>query len=324
MRASDFNRSLSFCAALSLLAGCGGASQPLMTTPQDVTGLAARDEAGGSWMARDAAAQDLLYVSSDRDVSVYAYPNGKLVGSLKGFSAPHGMCIDATGNVYITDLNRGKVFEYGRGSTKRLKTLAAEGAVGCSIDPSTGNLAVTEIVAAAVAVFQNASGSPTVYTSPSLSEAYWCGYDDSGNLFIDGRHFTSPPSFVLLELAKGSRTLAPIALNQRLGFPGGVQWDGTHLAVGSDYSPEKHGSAIYEFSISGSSGTKVGTTPLRSGAYDVMQFWIGGNTVVVPNLKQNGEGGALFFHYPAGGEAYKKLVKDLEGGRGAAISLAPR
>jgi hypothetical protein len=41
-------------------------------------------------------------------------------------------------------------------------------------------------------------------------------------------------------------------------------------------------------------------------------------------LKQDREGGALFFHYPAGGDAYKKIVKDIQGGRGAAISLAQR
>ena len=34
------------------------------------------------------------------------------------------------------------------------------------------------------------------------------------------------------------------------------------------------------------------------------------------------KGGALFFHYPAGGEAYKQIARDIQGGRGAAISLA--
>ena len=49
------------------------------------------DGAGaGSWMSSNAEGQDLLYASSCCWVSVYTYPQGKLVGKLKGFGLATG------------------------------------------------------------------------------------------------------------------------------------------------------------------------------------------------------------------------------------------
>ena len=37
------------------------------------------------------------------DVSVYTYPQGKLVGILKGFNRPNGMGIDKPGDVFVAN-----------------------------------------------------------------------------------------------------------------------------------------------------------------------------------------------------------------------------
>jgi hypothetical protein len=310
----------------ALLAGCSGSQAPIAapgTVPASRASATQADD--GSWMLPEAKSQDLLYVSDLKNVLVFSYPGGRLVGKLTGFRYTHGMCVDRDGDVYITDATLSKIFEYAHGSKTRLKALGGSlGPVGCSVDPTTGNLAVTEIAVAAVAVYSNARGTPTVYQNASLSEAYWLGYDGDGNLFVDGRQFTNPPSFVFLELAKGSSTLTTVALDQRMGFPGGVQWDGKHVAVGT-YTRSGE-PVIYRFAISGDTGSKTGTTPLRNGPSDVMQFWIDGKTVVAPNVMlrdgKYSDGAAYFYDYPAGGKAYKTITKDIRGATGAAISLA--
>ena len=67
-------------------------------------------------------------------------------------------------------------------------------------------------------------------------------------------------------------------MDQYVVFPGGVQWDGKHLAIGNQFTD------IYEFAISGHHATTVGTTELGSGAMYVKQFWIQGQTVIAPNV----------------------------------------
>jgi len=335
MRIREFRHALSSCAAAALLSGCGG-SQPLIgapgVVPQSQTfAVATNADRNGSWMLPEAKSEDLLYVSNSgyasksADVLVYSYPKGRLVGKLKKFSIPGGMCVDPKGDIYITDLGFNKIFEYKHGSKRRVWTLTGYGGpVGCSIDPTTGNLAASGIHSA-LAVYANARGTPAIYTNSSLWEDFWCSYDDKGDLFVDGQNLPSDGSkFVFFELANGSSSLTPITLNQSMGFPGGVQWDGKYMAVGSYYPPPTGEPIIYQFNISGSSGTEIGSTPLGSGAFDVMQFWIDGKTVVAPNEESGGGGDALFFHYPAGGSAYKIITKGIRGGLGAAISLAPQ
>ena len=63
-----------------------------------------------------------------------------------------------------------------------------------------------------VLIFKNASGSPTVYTTP-LDEEFFDGYDPKGDLFADG--FTGDRSgFALVELPKGSSTFEKITTSR--------------------------------------------------------------------------------------------------------------
>lgn len=272
-------------------------------------------------MAPDA--QDaLLYVSDvgTNDVYVYTYPKGKVEGTLTGFATPDGLCVDKTGDVFITNFGTQQIFEYAHGGTSAIATLSDAGFYpqGCAIDPKTGNLAVTNYNNGSglgnVALYIGAKGNPSAhYTDRNIQQMFLCGYDNKGNLFVDGEK--SNGAFAFAELPHGSNSFTDIALNQFINEPGGgVQWNGTSVAVGDSTTD-----VIYRFTISGTHGTEVGSTSL-DGASDVVQFSIRGSKVVGPYSPSVG-----IWNYPAGGTA----IKTLEGGAfneaiGSAISVVKR
>lgn len=324
-------RAFAIAVAAALLAGCGGLEPPdaavgAIAQPAALhSGSAQRDYYSGSWMAPDAGAQDLLYVADLSRVRVFSYPAGRDKGMLMGFYFATGACVDQSGNVYLTDQGQHAVFEYAHGGTKRLRTLHPGLAFGCSVDPTTGNLAVADgatgptgrDTAGNLAIYTGARGRPKYYRDPAFHFYFFCGYDSRGNLFIDGDATAEPYSVVFAELPRGGSKLETITLNHSLGYAGGVQWDGTHVAI-----TDPHSNATYEFAINGSHGALVGTTPLN-GTKFIIQPWIQGQKIIVPNALIPG-GNVSIYNYPAGGTPIKKITS----GRwiepqGATISEAP-
>ena len=111
-------------------------------------------------------------------------------------------------------------------------------------------------------------------------------------------------------------------LNQTIGFPGGVQWDGKHVAVGDQSTP-----VVYQFSISRDQGLKVGSTPLGPPAHDVEQFFISGGTLITPNeyfTKSRTLSDVLFYKYPMGGAPTRTITKGQHFPDGVVVSLASR
>ncbi len=324
-------RVLSLWTIAAMLAGCGGLRQA-----QDDTELpiGAAGDRGPSWVAAGATAQNLLYIADGGadDVYVYSYPAGKSVGKLQGFQDPAGVCADATGDVWIVNSGSAKIVEYAHGAKEPKATLSDPGAtylIGCSVDPTTGDLAVTDLGSASVGgrvlIYARAHGTPRKRRNEHLQFAYFCGYDDAGNLFIDG--LDGDGSFVLVELAGVSNMLRRITLNQSVGFPGGVQWDGRYIAIGDQRYKNQLTSAIYQVSVSGGSGTVEGTTQL-SDSCDVLQFSIvsAGNNknhnrgaeAIAPDACQNN---VRIYDYPAGGASTKTFDR-FQYPVGATVSLA--
>jgi sugar lactone lactonase YvrE len=313
--------------AVSLLAGCSG-SQPPTVAPGAVPqgrAVATHAERGESWMLPEAVTQDLLYVAGGNgdDVPVYSYPKGRLLGTLTGFNLPSGACVDKTGDVFIADYVNQRIVEYKHGAKNPKQILAEPGEwpTGCAIDPTTGNLAVTNHQSPIygtgdVVVYAHAQGSPKSYTDPNIYYYYWCGYDSKGNLYIDGQAY-NPSPFRFAELPKGANQFKSIVLNQKINFPGGVQWDGQFVAVGDQAT-----SNIYRFSISGSDGTLKGTVLLNN-ASSVQQFWIQGGVVIAGNAAGSHYNELHFYHYPAGGNPTKTITKGIAAPSGATVSLAP-
>lgn len=322
-----FTRSgFSIGAAAALLAGCGA---PLPTAmPQDmisrIAAATVQRDRTPSWMAPRVKAQHLLYVTSagTGSVSVYTYPAGKPSGKLTGFIKPMGDCVDQAGHIWIVDWDAISIAEFAHGGTKRLATLKnsqARSLLGCSVDPTTGDLAVTEVGPAsggAIWIYANAKGTPKKYAPGFLKSPYFLAYDGAGNLFADG--LDNNYAFAFGELPSGSSSFKSIALNQNVTFPGGVQWDGTNVAVGDQFYQNHHQSAIYQVTVSGSTGSVVGTTPLN-GTCDVAQFGLSGSSVIAPDDCLNNAG---FYSYPGGGTPTNTLT-GFQYPIGAIVSNAP-
>jgi hypothetical protein len=336
MELSKFSRCLCICfLAAAALAGCGNSSSQPGISPQSGTqsislpfavpydgaamlGTAARlqSEADSSWMASEAATDDLLYVSNLQNVTVYSYPGGKHVGTLKGFYRPYGECVDSAGDVFIA--NEDTVVEYKHGGKKPVETLtfSGYGSGGCASDPTTGNLAVTwdaGFSSGYVAVYQHGSGTPTLYDNGTMLFTF-CGYDHKGNLFVDGvtQH---GEQFQFAELPKNGESMTTISLDQSVEFGGNVQWDGRYISI-SDAEAYK----IYRFTITGSSGTLKGTTDLGN-ATSLYQTWIDGKRIAGADILDNA---IWYWNYPAGGAAIKSFTKGVFRPYGVTISKAQK
>ncbi|MFZ0363484.1 MAG: hypothetical protein WAL67_04700 [Candidatus Cybelea sp.] len=240
MKILVFSRhALCSCVAAVMLAGCDG-SQPSIGTPGAVPqapAIALRADRGKSWMLPESQGKTtLLYVSLGlHRVGVFDYDTGKRVGTLTGFDDSYGGCVDAKGDVYITEYFNGDTVEYAHGGTKPLKTFVSNGqAWGCSV--GAGNdLAVndrdTRTGAGQVCVWKGGkSGSQSIcYTGLAacgmMSPA---GYDDRGNLFVPGEDNTTGDVCVLLS---GATSMTKLPLNYSFNTPGAAMWDGKYVTL---------------------------------------------------------------------------------------------
>ncbi|HEY4432813.1 MAG TPA: hypothetical protein VGM99_00295 [Candidatus Cybelea sp.] len=277
--------------------------------PWLATRLLARPDAAHSWMTPDAKKRALVYVSDDTtyDVYVFTYPQGKLAGTLTGFSAPGGLCSDSKGDVFIPNTLGSTILEYAHGGANPIATFNdRQGAYpgSCDVNPITGELAVANTGSGNptrpgdIAIFRGASGTPSFYKV--MGHPYSCAYDPAGNLFVDGED-VSFDNFAFGELKALRKGYHKIVLNQPISLAGGVAWDGTSVAVGDVYN-----AVIYRFSVGGSNGNLTGSTPL-SGAVATWQFDLDRGRTVVPNSNTQDESASavLRYSYPGGGAALK-------------------
>jgi hypothetical protein len=263
---------------------------------------------------------DLLYVANEgsvgrkygADVAILTYPQGKQVTTIRHL-VPWGICSDKSGNVWVS-AQGGTMFEFAHGGKKPIAELQAPSdlPLDCSVDPTTGNLAVI-LYQAGIVIWPNASGNPTGYPIGATALAY----DDKGNLFADGS-----VSSTLYELPKGASDFISITVNKPGKLSGGVEWDGQYLAVSANdpSAPKGMRNFIYRISVSGSAGTVVQTvypTRLSSRAW----FWVQGSTLIGT---VNGTGGSRIglWHYPKGGQQFEKL-STFYAPRGITVSVAP-
>lgn len=260
--------------------------------------------------------KNLLYVTDGGagNVLMYAYPSLRPVGSLEDTGDAQGVCTDAHGYVWVIPSVSPRILRYAHGVPKSKVSLSDAGAqypLACAVDPTTGNLAMTNLGGPSgggnVYIWAGAKGTANKISDSAMSFVYFCAYDASGNLWVDG--LDAKYNFVFAELPAGGQNLQTIALGG-VSFPGGIEWDGTAIAVGDQQS-----SVIDQISVSGSSATIVGTTPL-DGSCDVGQFAILNGKVFAPDIC-TGDGN--LYLYPAGG-ASQRAVSGLQYPMAAAIS----
>ncbi len=281
------------CALLAVLGACG---QATALTPSIVRA------AGHPWMAPNTSSQALLYVTGGcGGICIFTYPQDQLVGELGDAYYPQGECVDKSGDIFIADFGgengSAGIVEYAHGGTQPIATLSDPGYYpqSCSIDPTTGNLAVTNDTGP-IAIYAGAKGDPTYYADSKASADGFCAYDDKGNLFVDGE-YTKSGDYALLEMPKSSYTFKNIRLNRAPGTPLDIQWVGKYLAVADSQT------VIYHVKIKGSKGTVVGSTLLNGPVSGIeVQFWIEGKTIIDPYGTGNSTDEVGFWKYPSGGK----------------------
>jgi hypothetical protein len=320
---------------IALTACSGGASQPpLGSPPVALTSVAdattiARPDRGSSWMARSPeTSQSLLYISDEGtfDVYVYSFPALKRVGTLTGFSQPQGDCVDRNGNVWIASTQVHQILEFAHGGKSAIHILVDPTGypVGCAIDPTTGNLAVTNFFdfsgAGSVMIYRKARGTPTPYANPKAYYYYFAGYDPKGNLYVSGR--TGGNSYILSVLPHGKTSMATVSISGgSIQFPGTVQWAGSSLVLGDQKCDRIKSSCFYRTDVSGTVARIVGTTRL-TGSCDVVQAWIQNAQLAAGNYAACGGHASSttdVWPFPAGGKATKS-VRGVTAPVGATIS----
>jgi len=309
----------------ALLIACSGSQPPIGAPgamPQSrASAIATHAERGRSWMLPEARSSDLLYATGGCLGScVFSYPNGKVVGSLT--TSGQSVCTDSSGDIFITQSSQ--VVEYAHGGTSPIATLSLPGldAWGCSVDPTTGNLAV--VFSGGIAIFTGASGTPTIYP-PNLEGSY-CGYDNMGDLFVDG--WGSNQNVALSELPAGGSSFNVFSIDQHVGIPGQIQWDGSYMTWES--SNPQGADTISRFVTNGSQATIVGTTNLKGIKLQPHQSWIYNGVVIVPFAQHGAKSNEIgIWAYPKGGKA-TELIRSFGAYnrhkvrfQGLAISVAP-
>jgi hypothetical protein len=311
-----------------LLGGCSQFDSIGATSDEFLFSVKAptREFRDSSWMLPGARNTDLLYVANvggqnNSTVTVYRYPRGALIGTLSGFDFPTGLCSDGAGDVFVTNGNHNEIVEFKHGDSQPFQTLQTGGLTyGCSVDPTTGDLAATNwcdgpvgscFAAGTVLIFKHAKGAPTRFNDPYGASMYYCAYDDQGNLYVDG--LTTFHHLDFAELPRGSLTFSALALSvpHDPPAPGGLQWYDKRLAVGF-----QNGNAIYQYRISGSTATMVRSTRFREIGkkwYGTNQFLILGSLVLTPELttQRYPDGALATFRFPGGGKPTNAMTRSI-------------
>lgn len=319
------------CVAAALLAGCG-ASQLQVGVPQ-----ASSAEGAQSWIAADARTKDLLYVvypsvgsQFPGVIDLYSYPQGILEGQITGLNSPGGDCSDSNGNIYVTnyDPKKNTVVEFAHGGTKPIRKLVVSSGTNpfsCAVDPATGDLAVmnygnTAGDGASVLIYRKAKGRPKSYTDSQFLNYAYCTYDNAGNLFIDGKYPGGYEVPIFGEIPRGATSMETINLNYEIGWLSNLQWDGKYLAVGQGVNPY-----IFQFQINGTSGTRVGSTPLTDATW-LEQFVLAGKHLIAVNIffhdRYEYEWDVLLYDYPWGGYPTGEIAYNIGGGAISSIALS--
>jgi hypothetical protein len=233
MGVSRLCRALGSTAVVAALFGCNGL-QPLAVATSVASTTSPLKASNG----------DLIYVSNAEGVvDIYTFPALTPFGTINSINASaEGACSDRSGNVFIATADErgaGTIFEFAHGGTSPIAELSDPGyPYGCSVDPKSGNLAVSNLHdpqysnLGDVAVYPHAQGAPKMYASSEIGELYFCGYDDSGNLYTDG---LTNYAKSLFELPKGKSTFSVISLTSAIRDLDAVQWDGHYMTI-TDYN----------------------------------------------------------------------------------------
>jgi len=277
----------------------------------------------------------LMYVAGagTGTVYVYDYKTRQLVGELKGFLQPNGECVDAKGNIWITDWQATTTIEYAHGGTSPIATLYTQAEqTACSMDPTTGNLAVGTFSPGRIYVFRKARGTPRIYTSNACAEMWGPGYDSKGNLFAEAASTGS--AVFICELRHRGKSLELAPINWTINYGADVMWDGKYMTFGDQsFGGSELQAGVYQATLNASGGLGlVGETGLADpcGHSDVIQPFIVGRGNTPDNMTQGtsatGSNNSCLANvdlwtYPGGGNPSHVIIAPEKVTFGSAVSI---
>jgi hypothetical protein len=215
---------------------------------------------------REKAKSPVLFVTDAGTGEAYMFDLAtlSLAGTITGFVQPQGACADSKGNVWIADTAAQTIYEVSHVGRLENEFTEESYPVSCAVDPTTGDLAVTNQFGPKgghgdIAIYKNGAYS-IAYFSKNMYYYNFAGYDANGNLFIDGR--TTHGVFALMELFEGAKQLNLLKVSGgTIYFPGMVQWNASaqDLIVGDQSCRNAYASCLYTLTI-GSGSAKIAAT----------------------------------------------------------------
>jgi hypothetical protein len=326
-------RAVSCVIAVAASSGCGSPSAPntASVSPSQTAASLARRAPGRSWMRPNVSNADLLYISDGNgEVTVYRYWRRTLVGLLTTFKQPLGLCVDAKGDVFVTDYGAQSVIGYAHGATKPFRTIsdAPYSPYDCSVDPVTGNLAVANASGGSsgegnIAIYPHATGKPSYYTDSKLFAFQSCVYDASGDLLVTNGNLRQGNAASFAWLPEGGTKLIDINVpgpqpSYNWQYVQGLQWDGKYFVL-EDYA------TLYRIAFLKGQAYYVGATYLS--VTNPTTYWIYNNnsklqgTQVVGGYHSGSYSGVEYYKYPAGGDAIYYISHAIDKPYGLTVSL---
>jgi hypothetical protein len=172
-----------------------------------------------------------------------------------------------------------------------------------------------------VAIFRHSKGTPKWYRDPDIYTYGLCGYDDRGNLFVDG----SGSGNFIAELPQGGSAFANYALGKRYDVYGGIQWDGQRMTLANPTTRRVFRLRFGKKSFKVTGSTRIiGWQNDYSGKWPYVQTWIQDGTFIAQSSTLAELG---LWSYPAGGKAMNVLGPFKDGSVsifGMTVSLAPK
>lgn len=206
----------------------------------------------------------------------------------------------------------GQVYEFARGGQTPIATLAEKyAAIGCAVDPETGDLAASNLSSSvsghgSVAVFEKARGKPKYYVNAEASSFTFCTYDDTSDLFVAQGNLSG-----IAELPEGATSFQEVQLSNEANVLS-VQWNDGTLALSSYSGKRQTPNYIYRVTVVNGVSQVVGTTTLDGLFYRPPggEFWIDGAHVTeaghtAPRGSRSFR--LLTWRYPGGGKPTKTL-----------------
>jgi hypothetical protein len=311
--------------ALAVLGGCSGPQSAVVVPQSGAAGLRGRPASTSG---------ALLYavsVSYPNRVLVYDYP-GKSLQQTLDLTTALDACSDTSGNVFITAQGDGSAYfgnilEFAHGGSKPIAglwELPKPGTPGgCSVDPTTGNLAVAN--GYNIAVFAGAQGTPTYYTISGLSNVNSCAYDNQGNLAASGIA-NSTSNLGLAILWNGATQFQAYVLhNTPSSLASTIQFDGQKFGLVNFIA--NRAASLYRvtftrLSVHFSSGVRLRTGRHGKGDnFSPVSTWIQGKTIIAPY--GNNDSLIGFWKYPGGGRVQSSFNTHQKDVRAVTVSVPP-